>query len=85
MRGGTVGRVVASKSDKFKAGDLGTAFAGWTEIAVVNEKELTKLNLPAGTRTSDALGVLGMTMLTAYFGVCQTYPDMELGSTPADT
>lgn len=83
MRGGTVGRVVASKSDKFKTGDLATAFAGWTEVAVLQDKELTKLNLPSGTRTSDALGVLGMTMFTAYFGVCGP-TGMRFGSAITD-
>ena len=69
MRGATVGRVQASKSPNFKPGDLASSRAGWTEVAVVKDKELKKAELPAGARPYDAIGVLGTTTLTAYFGV----------------
>ena len=73
MRGGTVGRIQASKSSGFKPGDLAAGAAGWTELAVVKDKELKKVDLPAGAKPYDAIGVLGMTTLTAYFGVCSEF------------
>lgn len=70
MRGGSVCRVLASKSSNFKAGDLVTTFtAGWREIAIVKESDANKVVLPPNGHVTDALGVLGMTGLTAYFGM----------------
>ena len=73
MRGSTVGRVLASKSPKFRAGDLTvTNFAGWREFAVVSDKFCDPMpDTGEGARRSaiDALSVVGMTGLTAYFGI----------------
>ncbi|THY56654.1 NAD(P)-binding protein [Aureobasidium pullulans] len=71
MRGVAIGTVEASKSDKFPVGTLATGFVGWTELAVVEEKALERVDLPSNGRTTDALGVLGMTGLTAYFGIIE--------------
>jgi NADPH-dependent curcumin reductase CurA len=71
MRGAVVAQVIASKSPSYREGDYVTASPGWTELAIVkgSDKELAKLELPKGGRLTDALGVLGMTGLTAYFGI----------------
>ncbi|KAI0849503.1 NAD(P)-binding protein [Daldinia vernicosa] len=69
MRGGIVGRVLASKSSKAKAGDLIYSFAGWTEVIILDDEKFETLNLPTGTKVTDALGGLGLTGLTAYFGI----------------
>ncbi len=69
MRGAVIGKVVASKSNKFTAGNYVTASPGWTELAVVDEKEASLLEVPENGKVTDALGVLGMTGLTAYFGI----------------
>lgn len=71
MRGAVVARVLASKSPKFSAGDIVTGEPGWTELAVVNAKHLAKTQIPANGRATDALGVLGLTGLTAYFGLLE--------------
>ncbi|KAI5207155.1 NAD(P)-binding protein [Aureobasidium subglaciale] len=71
MRGVAIGTIEASKSDKFPVGTLATGFVGWTELAVVEEKALERVDLPSNGRTTDALGVLGMTGLTAYFGIIE--------------
>jgi NADPH-dependent curcumin reductase CurA len=42
---------------------------GWREYAVMREKDLLKLQLPQGVPISAALGILGLTGLTAYFGL----------------
>ncbi|KAF2665739.1 NADP-dependent leukotriene B4 12-hydroxydehydrogenase [Microthyrium microscopicum] len=69
MRGGAVGIVRASKSAKFPVGTYATGTVGWTELAVVKEKELEKTEIVKNGKVTDALGVLGMTGLTAYFGI----------------
>jgi len=66
MRGMTVGRVVESNQPGIAAGDLVSAMGGWQEWfatgAPVNK-------LPPGTDPTLALSVLGITGLTAYFGM----------------
>jgi NADPH-dependent curcumin reductase CurA len=42
---------------------------GWREYAMMREKDLLTLQLPHGVPTSAALGILGLTGLTAYFGL----------------
>ncbi|KAI1804486.1 NAD(P)-binding protein [Daldinia bambusicola] len=69
MRGNAVSRVLASKSSKAKEGDLVFGFTGWTEVVIVDESKIKVLNLPPGVKPSHALGVLGLTGLTAYFGL----------------
>ncbi|KAG9715034.1 NAD(P)-binding protein, partial [Aureobasidium melanogenum] len=71
MRGVAIGTVEASKSEKFPVGTLATGLVGWTELAVVDEKALERVDLPSNGRTTDVLGVLGMTGLTAYFGIIE--------------
>lgn len=70
MRGGALARVLASRSGKAKAGDLVYAMTGWREIAIASEKLFEPpLALPSNAKPTDLLGVLGMTGLTAYFGM----------------
>jgi NADPH-dependent curcumin reductase CurA len=68
MRGGALGKIVASKSSKFSLGDYVTATSGWTELAIMPAKEVSLLSIPENGRLTDAMGVLGGTGLTAYFG-----------------
>ncbi|KAH9878833.1 hypothetical protein J1614_002267 [Plenodomus biglobosus] len=69
MRGSGIGLIVASKSATFPVGSYATGMCGWSEYTVLHEKHLEKLDLPHGAVPTDALGVLGMTGLTAYFGI----------------
>jgi len=69
MRGLGIGLIVASKSSKFPVGTHASGTIGWTEYAVMNEKHLEVLDLPGGAVPTDALSVLGITGLTAYFGI----------------
>lgn len=73
MRGSAVGLVRASKSSKFAVGELVVSnAAGWGEYAVLKEGDCEKVpDTGEGKRRSaiDALSVLGMTGLTAYFGI----------------
>ncbi|KAJ9617066.1 hypothetical protein H2200_000787 [Cladophialophora chaetospira] len=69
MRSGAIGTVKASKSSKFPVGSYATATAGWTEYRVLKESELQRVVVPKGGQLTDGLSVLGMTGLTAYFGI----------------
>lgn len=71
MRGSGIGVVVASKSSRFPVGTYASAMCGWSEYALVDEKHVEPLDLPEGAVPTDALGVLGMTGLTAYFGILE--------------
>lgn len=75
MRSGAVCRVLATRSTKAAVGDIVTGLPGWTEVAVVDEATVNNLlaTLPAEARgkldITDLMGVLGMTGLTAFFGL----------------
>ncbi len=76
MVGGTVGRVVESKSPNFSVGDYVSGQWGWREHAAVDAKTLRKLDAKVAP-VSTALGVLGMPGMTAYFGlldICNPKP-----------
>jgi NADPH-dependent curcumin reductase CurA len=70
MRAGAVGRVVASRHPGFAPGDLVQGLFGWQDYALANGALLGPgAKLPAGTPPTWPLGVLGITGLTAYFGM----------------
>jgi NADPH-dependent curcumin reductase len=68
MTGGTVGEVVRSNDPKFKPGDVVLGMGGWQDYAIMDGKELRKLD-PNAAPLSTALGVLGMPGMTAYTGL----------------
>jgi NADPH-dependent curcumin reductase len=71
MRAGSVGQVVDSQHDDFAVGELVQTTGGWQDYAVVAPGQgpmgLTKL--PAGVSPEMMLSILGITGLTAYFGL----------------
>lgn len=71
MRGNAIATVIASKSAQFKEGEEVLALTGWSEYAIVSEKLCEKLALVGkyGIKGRDYQSVLGMTSLTAYFGM----------------
>jgi NADPH-dependent curcumin reductase CurA len=72
MRGGSLARVLASTTPNFKEGDLVSTFGNvWTEVQTLPAAQATLVELPAGARVTDGLGLLGMTGLTAYFGMTE--------------
>ena len=68
LDGGAVGRVVASNSDALDEGDWVESLHGWREHYTAEGDELRKID-PTLAPVSTALGVLGMTGLTAYAGI----------------
>jgi NADPH-dependent curcumin reductase CurA len=59
MRGSAVGVIVASKSKEFPVGAYALGSPGWTELAIVKQKHLEKIDVPSNGKVTDALGVLG--------------------------
>jgi NADPH-dependent curcumin reductase CurA len=69
MRGFAIGKIVASKSPSFTPGNYVTCSPGWTELSIQDAKAVSLLEVPPHGKVTDALGVLGGTGLTAYFGM----------------
>jgi len=68
MLGGVVGEVVSSRDPGFRLGDVVEGRVGWQEVGSVPAGVLRKVDPRLGPLPT-ALGVLGMTGLTAYFGL----------------
>lgn len=68
LEGGAVATIVESKSDNFKVGDTVVGRFPWKEMFVSKDDDLQKVdtNVP---ELSYYLSILGMTGLTAYFGL----------------
>src|SRR4051794_17856878 len=68
MDGGAIGEVVESQAEGFAPGDLVQHMAGWRDEAVVAARTAQKLP-DLGAPPERFLGVLGVTGMTAYFGL----------------
>ena len=70
MVGESVGRVIESKSNKYKIGDLVTVHKGWQTCIKAKDSEATILRVPESKLASSVfLGTLGMPGRTAFFGL----------------
>ncbi len=67
MRGLAAGEVVVSRDERFSPGDRVAGLLGWQRFATVQGKDLEKL--PSGVPLTLAMGPLGMTGMSAYFGL----------------
>ena len=67
IESGAVGEVIESRCPEFQPADIVTGMFGWRLYNTANAGSLRKV--PAGVPISTALGVLGMSGLTAYFGL----------------
>ncbi|WGG46159.1 NADP-dependent oxidoreductase [Rossellomorea sp. DA94] len=68
LAGGVVGEIVESKSAHFQKGDFVVGMLPWQEYSVAKEKEVRTID-PDVAPISTYLSILGMTGLTAYFGL----------------
>ncbi|KAH9940955.1 alcohol dehydrogenase [Amylocystis lapponica] len=70
MRALAVGVVVeAGAGSAFAPGDSVSGTLGWTDYAVVDDKDVQKLHIPKGGQLLDYLGPLGLIGMTAYVGL----------------
>ncbi len=68
IEGGAIGEVIESKSNRFEPGDIVIGNFGWQEYYVAQENDIRKID-PSVAPITTHLGILGMTGLTAYFGL----------------
>lgn len=70
MRGSTLGIVEASRSDRFKAGDIVSGLGGWSTHVIADSAMLAHARRWPGLSLTANMSVLGTTGLTAWFGMC---------------
>ncbi|WP_287980412.1 NADP-dependent oxidoreductase [Sphingomonas sp.] len=70
MQGGAIGRVVESRSDRYREGDMVQHFAGWRDEAVLPADQVQPLP-QLDVDPQAFLGQLGMPGMTAYFGLTE--------------
>lgn len=72
VRSGGAGRVVASRHPDFAIGEIVSGLVGWQDYAVLGAGGMfAATKIPAGVPVPLALGTLGMTGITAYFGLLE--------------
>jgi NADPH-dependent curcumin reductase CurA len=69
ISGDGIAEILETKSDKFAKGDLVVGILPWQEFAVIQESKVRKISPEPGISITAHLGVLGLTGLTAYFGL----------------
>jgi len=70
MRGSTIGKVIKSNSPDFAVGDYTFGMGGWQDYTVADPKGMfRKIPSDLGLPLTNFLSVLGVTGLTAYFGL----------------
>ena len=70
MRSFAVGEVRASRNPKFREGEIVYGMFGWQDYCAARVDDFfPMLKVPAGVSLEAALGVFGLTGLTAYFGL----------------
>jgi NADPH-dependent curcumin reductase CurA len=70
LGGDATGEIVMSKCEEWKVGDLVCGSFGWQVYAKIKGKRLTRIDTSMGDESA-WLGILGLTGLTAYFGLLQ--------------
>jgi hypothetical protein len=69
VRGAGVGEVLESKCDRYSVGDLVIGLTGWQDYFIADEAGASMQVIPAGIDPPMVLSVLGVTGMTAYFGM----------------
>ncbi len=69
IRSGGVGEVIESRTDAYSPGQLLFGMTGWQEYVITDTGERAMQVLPDGVSPGIAIGILGVTGMTAYFGL----------------
>jgi len=69
VRAGGIGEVVTSRSERYQPGDMVFGMLGWQDYIVAGGATGAMQVVPAGIDPTLALGVFGVTGMTAYFGM----------------
>jgi NADPH-dependent curcumin reductase CurA len=71
MRAGGLGEVVQSRSPDYREGDLVTGMMQWSDYCIAGRGPATMTTVPRQEPITAYLSVLGVTGLTAYFGLLE--------------
>ena len=85
MRSFTVGTVVESRCEEYSVGERVLGEFGWQELAAVHPAAITRRLPDTGLSPSLALGVLGLTGVTAWFGVTEVLDPAAGGTVVVST
>src|SRR3954469_14795493 len=69
VRSGGVGEVIESRTDAYAPGQLLFGMTGWQDYVIADAGEKSMQVLPEGVPPGLAIGILGVTGMTAYFGI----------------
>ena len=69
IRSGGVGEVIESRTDAYQPGQLLFGMTGWQDYVIADAGEKSMQVLPDGVPPGIAIGILGVTGMTAYFGI----------------
>jgi NADPH-dependent curcumin reductase len=69
IRSGGIGEVIESRSPNYSPGQLVFGVTGWQEYVIADGGARSMQPLPPGVDPTVALSVLGVTGMTAYFGI----------------
>src|SRR5215472_14571079 len=69
VRGGGIAEVVESNCERYSPGDLLFGMTGWQDYVIADEAERAMQPVPSGISPQVALGLFGITGMTAYFGL----------------
>jgi len=69
VRSGGIAEVVRSNCERYSPGDLLFGMTGWQDYVIADEGERAMQPLPPGIAPQVALGLFGITGMTAYFGL----------------
>ena len=71
MRSFAAGRIVESRNPRLAVGQLVQGLLGWQDYTVTSPEAAVLVPLPPGVPIETALSILGLTGLTAYFGLLE--------------
>jgi len=69
IRSGGIAEVLESNSDTYQPGQLLFGMTGWQDYVVTDDGARAMQALPPGVPPTTAIGLLGITGMTAYFGL----------------
>jgi NADPH-dependent curcumin reductase CurA len=69
VRGAGVGEVLESNCDRYAVGDLVVGLTGWQDYTIADEAGASMQVIPPGIDPPLVMSVLGVTGMTAYFGM----------------
>ena len=69
IRSGGIAEVLESNTDTYKPGQLLFGMTGWQDYVIADDGERALQALPPGVPPTTALGLFGITGMTAYFGL----------------